>query len=80
MTYQTITLSTDDRGVATLTLNLPEKHNVLGQQTIADLADAAEKLAADNSVRVVILTGAGKSFCAGGDLGWMKAQFDQTRE
>ena len=80
MSYETITIEADDRGVATLTLNLPDKHNALAPQMIADLAAAAEALANDDAVRVVILTGAGKSFCAGGDLGWMRAQFEATRE
>ena len=80
MTYQTITLETDARGVATLTLNLPDKHNALAPQMIADLHAAANALAGDGSVRVVVLTGAGKSFCAGGDLAWMREQFTATRE
>ena len=80
MTYQTITVETDDRGVATLTLNMAEKHNALAPQMIVDLHASADQLAADTTVRAVILTGAGKSFCAGGDLGWMKEQFSATRE
>ena len=80
MTFETITIETDDRGVATLTLNLPDKHNALAPQMIADLAAAADALASDDMVRAVILTGAGKSFCAGGDLGWMREQFTATRE
>ncbi|MEM7746202.1 MAG: crotonase/enoyl-CoA hydratase family protein [Pseudomonadota bacterium] len=79
MTYETILLDTDSRGVATLTLNLPEKHNALAPQMIADLHEAARALGSDPAVRVVVLTGAGKSFCAGGDLGWMKEQFSATR-
>ncbi|MDF1715513.1 MAG: crotonase/enoyl-CoA hydratase family protein [Antarcticimicrobium sp.] len=70
----TITIETDARGVATLTLNRPDKHNAMSATMIADLAQAAQKLAADATVRAVILTGAGKSFCAGGDLGWMQDQ------
>lgn len=72
--YQTLTLETDARGVARLTLNRPEKHNVLDAQMITELTEAAARLGADDAVRVVVLTGAGASFCAGGDLGWMKAQ------
>lgn len=74
--YETIRLETDARGVATLTLNRPEKHNAMNAQMLDDLAAAAQALATDDSVRVVVLTGAGKSFCAGGDLAWMQAQME----
>jgi len=70
----TITIVTDQRGVATLTLNRPEKHNAMSAAMIGELHEAAQDLGADPAVRVVILTGAGSSFCAGGDLGWMQAQ------
>ncbi len=76
MTYQTITIDTDPRGVARLTLDRPEKHNALSAQMIAELTEAAQALGTDPAVRVVVLTGAGASFCAGGDLGWMRAQMD----
>ncbi|WP_299666025.1 crotonase/enoyl-CoA hydratase family protein [uncultured Ruegeria sp.] len=72
--FETIALKTDERGVATLTLNRPEKHNALSAQMINELTQAAGQLARDESVRVVVLTASGKSFCAGGDLGWMQAQ------
>ncbi|WP_065330694.1 crotonase/enoyl-CoA hydratase family protein [Tritonibacter mobilis] len=78
--YDTLTLTRDDRGVATLTLNRPEKHNAMSGQMLQELQDAARALAADRSVRVVVLTGAGKSFCAGGDLAWMQAQMDADAE
>lgn len=67
-------LDTDARGVATLTLDRPEKHNALSSDLIGALAGAAERLGRDPAVRVVVLTGAGESFCAGGDLDWMRAQ------
>jgi len=73
---ETITIETDARGVATLTLNRPEKHNALSARMMDELTEAAATLGADASVRAVVLTGAGASFCAGGDLGWMRAQFD----
>ncbi|MEM6761113.1 MAG: crotonase/enoyl-CoA hydratase family protein [Pseudomonadota bacterium] len=72
--FETLLLEIDARGVARLTLNRPEKHNALSAQLIADLTQAAAQLAADDAVRVVVLTGAGRTFCAGGDLGWMRAQ------
>ncbi|MBQ0715793.1 MAG: crotonase/enoyl-CoA hydratase family protein [Sulfitobacter litoralis] len=74
--YETLKLATDDRGVATLTLAREEKHNAMSAQMIDELTQAAAALAADDAVRVLVLTGAGKSFCAGGDLGWMQAQRD----
>ena len=77
--FETITVETDARGVATLTLNRPEKHNAMSAQMLAELTEAAAQLGADDAVRVVVLTGAGKSFCAGGDLAWMRAQRDMDR-
>ena len=72
--YETIRTDCDDRGVAVLTLNRPEKHNAMSSVMIGELTEAAERLGRDPAVRVVVLTGAGESFCAGGDLGWMKEQ------
>ena len=69
-----IDLNVDTRGVATLALARPEKHNALSQALIDALRDVAVKIAADRAIRVVILTGQGRSFCAGGDLGWMQDQ------
>ncbi len=74
MSYETILIERDDRGVARLVLNRVEKHNAMSARMIVELREAAAELAADDAVRVVVLTGAGKSFCAGGDLGWMQAQ------
>ncbi|WP_299296653.1 crotonase/enoyl-CoA hydratase family protein [uncultured Tateyamaria sp.] len=71
---ETITIETDARGVATLTLARPDKHNALSAQMLAELTQAADALGRDDAVRVVVLTGAGKSFCAGGDLAWMREQ------
>ena len=71
---ETISIATVVRGVATLTLNRPEKHNALSAAMLAELTQAAADLGADDAVRVVVLTGVGKSFCAGGDLDWMRAQ------
>ena len=78
--FETITIETDDRGVATLLLNRPEKHNALSAQMMAELKQAAADLAADPRIRVVVMTGAGKSFCAGGDLGWMRDQMQMDAD
>ncbi len=62
----------DERGVATVTLNRAEKHNAFNDEVIAELDAAFRKLGADSAVRVITLTGDGKSFSAGADLNWMK--------
>ncbi len=78
--YETIRIDKDHRGVAYLWLARADKHNAMSGQMIAELSDAAEALARDDSVRVVVLGGLGKSFCAGGDLRWMQAQMTASRE
>ena len=59
-------------GVATLRLNRPETHNAFDEVMILELTEALAAAGADAGVRVVVLRGAGKSFCSGGDLGWMQ--------
>ncbi|MEM6678672.1 MAG: enoyl-CoA hydratase-related protein, partial [Pseudomonadota bacterium] len=75
----TLTIASDDRGVATVTLDRPQRHNALDAPTIAALHTAAETLGSDPAVRVVVLTGQGESFSAGADLDWMRAQAAATR-
>ncbi len=77
---ETIRIETDARGVATLTLARAEKRNALSARMIAELHAAADALAADPAVRVVVMTGEGDHFCAGGDLAWMRAQREVDRE
>lgn len=72
MVYETLTIERDARGVARLALNRPEVHNALGGRMLDELPAAARELDADAGVRVVVLTGTGESFCAGGDLRWMQ--------
>ncbi len=72
--FQTIQLSQDERGVATLTLNRPEVHNAFNAQVLEDLRGALQQLEQDARVRVLVLRGAGKNFSAGADIEWMKAQ------
>lgn len=74
MSWQTITMATDARGVTRLMLDRPDKHNALSAAMIAELTEAATVLGTDPAVRVVVLEAAGDSFCAGGDLAWMRAQ------
>jgi len=76
----TVTTSIDSRGVATLTLNRPEKHNALDGATMGEMYEALTKLGSDPKVRVVVLTGAGASFCAGADIGHMRSMLNFTEE
>jgi methylglutaconyl-CoA hydratase len=73
---ETIGITVDERGVARLVLNRPDKHNAMNAAMIAELTEAAARLGRDPAVRVVVLTGAGVSFSAGGDLAWMRAQME----
>ena len=72
-TLQTLTLHTDHRGVATLALNRPQVHNAFNDVVIAELTHVLRYLGHDPAVRVVVLTGVGETFSAGGDLGWMQS-------
>jgi 2-(1,2-epoxy-1,2-dihydrophenyl)acetyl-CoA isomerase len=67
MPYEHIDV-TEDSGITTITLNRPEKLNALAGHMRRDLAEALEHAGSDRTVHVVVLTGAGRAFCAGGDL------------
>ena len=54
--------------IAKLTLNRPERLNALNDLMIDEIGDAVEDVSSDDSIRVLILTGAGRAFCSGGDL------------
>lgn len=73
-------LVTVDSGIARVTLNRPAVHNALDDALIGSLLESLEKIAADGAVRLVILTGQGTSFCAGGDVAWMRRTADYTHE
>jgi 2-(1,2-epoxy-1,2-dihydrophenyl)acetyl-CoA isomerase len=61
----------EDNGILTITLNRPDKLNALIGHMRRDLAEALEAAGSDREVRVVIITGAGRAFCAGGDISYM---------
>jgi len=67
MNYETI-LFTVEKGVATLMLNRPDVFNAFNEQLSSDVADALKLVAKDKSIRVLVITGAGKAFCSGQDL------------
>lgn len=70
--YQTLRVEKDARGIALVTLNRPEKRNAVSDQMHRELEDIFVDLAGDDEVRIIVLTGAGKAFCAGGDVEAMK--------
>lgn len=72
MNEQNIHFATDDRGVATLILGRPGKHNAFDEHLISALTQTFQDVAADDSIRVLVLRAEGKNFCAGADLEWMK--------
>jgi len=67
-----VILTLDPRGIATVMLNRPDKHNALDPEMFDGLHDSFAQLQDDKDVRAVVLTGAGKSFCAGADLEFMQ--------
>jgi methylglutaconyl-CoA hydratase len=69
-------LDREGRGVARLTLARPEKHNALDPDLMDAITEAVMRLGPDRDVRVVVLAAEGRTFCAGGDLDWMRAQIE----
>jgi 2-(1,2-epoxy-1,2-dihydrophenyl)acetyl-CoA isomerase len=70
MNYQTILVEKKD-GIAKITLNIPEKLNPLNRKMREELADVLIGFQTDKTVKVVVITGAGRAFCAGGDINEM---------
>ncbi len=78
MSWETVDYEVD-QGVATVTLNRPERLNAWNAQLANELSLALDAADGDDSVRAVVLTGAGRAFCAGADLERGDATFDDTR-
>jgi len=72
--------ATDPRGVATVTINRPDRHNAFDGETIDGLEQAFGILARDPTVRAIVLTGAGGTFCAGADVGHMRAMMQASEQ
>lgn len=67
MDYETILYEVED-GILTLTLNRPEALNAFNRQMLAEMLDACDRADADDEVKAIVVTGAGRAFCAGADL------------
>ena len=78
MTYETLLVEASD-GVATITINRPDAANAMSPLCAKEICEAATALESDASVRAIVITGAGKMFCAGGDLSAFAAAGDDTR-
>jgi methylglutaconyl-CoA hydratase len=79
MNYETLVLTKKD-DVTTVTLNRPDVHNAMNETLMNELTRCFHQLSTDDSIRVIILTGNGKSFCAGADLTWMKKMVNYSQE
>ncbi|HKR89635.1 MAG TPA: crotonase/enoyl-CoA hydratase family protein [Phenylobacterium sp.] len=77
MTYETIKYAVED-GIATVTLDRPGKLNAFTAQMMREMIDAFDEVDRDDNVRAVIVTGAGRAFCAGSDLSAGAGTFDAT--
>lgn len=66
--------------IALVTMNKPERHNAFDDALIAELTETLRAVEADDAVRVVVLSGAGKSFSAGADLAWMKRMAGYSKD
>ena len=77
--FKTILLEKINK-IAYITLNRPEIHNAFNDTMISELTEVYEDLKNQDDVRVITLTGKGKSFCAGADLKWMKKMKDFSYE
>lgn len=77
---ETLRIEHENNGIATVSLNRPAKRNAMSAAMIDELASTGDQLGQDKGVRVVILAGQGKSFCAGADLGWMKSQMEASAD
>jgi len=79
MGFSTVKYEIDDR-VARVTFNRPEIHNAFNATVITEMQQVFNEIEKDDDIRVVVLTGAGKSFCAGADLNWMRSVVNQSFE
>lgn len=79
MKYDTIEVSKKN-DIVFISLNRPDVHNAMNESLMTELTNSFIKFSSDRTVRVIVLTGKGKSFCAGADLNWMKSMVHYSKE
>ena len=77
--YDTVLFEQNER-IAWVTLNRPEVHNAFNPTMMSELIAIFENIRKDKGIRVAVMTGKGKSFCAGADLNWMRDIIDYSFE
>ncbi len=77
---ESVLTTIDDRSVATITIDRQERHNAFDNHLIWQLTDCFNECATNPDVRVVVLTGTGKSFSSGADLEWMRSMANYTHQ
>ncbi len=80
MNYETLILDNNETKTVTVTLNRPDVHNAMNEQLMKELTDCFQQLSKNKTIHTIILTGSGKSFCAGADLNWMKSMVQYSKE
>jgi methylglutaconyl-CoA hydratase len=78
--YETLKLDIDAKGIARLTLSRPDVHNALNDVMVRELDEALDVIEGNSMTRAIVLSGEGKSFCAGGDFRWQQSQRSESRE
>ncbi len=79
MNFTTLKFEKKDN-IANIIFNRPEIHNAFNSTVINEMSEVFKQIATDDALRAVVITGSGKSFCAGADLNWMKAVKEQGYE
>jgi len=79
MKYDTIEIQ-KTKNVTTVCLNRPDVHNAINEKLIFELTSCFKQFYNDNNIRIIVLTGNGKSFCSGADLHWMKSMVNYSKQ
>ncbi|SFG26156.1 2-(1,2-epoxy-1,2-dihydrophenyl)acetyl-CoA isomerase [Desulfotomaculum arcticum] len=80
MSFKTILYEVNENKIATITLNRPENFNAISKELAGEFGRALQLAGQDETVRVLIITGSGKAFCAGGDLAWLMSSDDNLKK